>query len=302
MDQPPRPSSPAPVDTRVKVRLRFRKGGDLRLVSHHDLMHCFERMMRRAELPICVTKGFHPQPRIVFAQSLALGVAGLNEVVELELTHPVEPDAILEKLRQHAPPGIDFLTIQPISMKAGARVRRAFFRLSVSGLSVPASDELQGKIDQLLSKEEAWVARARPQPRTVNLRPFIQSLCYSDGALTMALWVTANGAARPDEIARLLGLDALLDGGAWFERVHLELLDEVSPDDPLVMPAGLGEKQHSTLGTPRFEDLVAQSLGSQSPDSRDQEAANTRHAHDAASRSPASSHSALIPGPLSFDS
>lgn len=297
MDQPARPSNPAPADTRVKVRLRFRKGGDLRLVSHHDLMHCFERMMRRADLPICVTKGFHPQPRIVFAQSLALGVAGLHEVVELELTHPVEPSAILEKLNQHAPPGIEFLTIQPISMKAGARVRRAFFRLSVPALSEPASDDLQGKIDHLLSKEEAWVARSRPQPRSVNLRPFIQSLSYSDGVLTMALWVTANGAARPDEIARLLGLDALLDGGAWFERVHLELLDEVSPDDPLVMPAGLGEKQHSTLGTPRFEDLVNQNL-----DSKDQEAANTRHAHDAASRSPASSHSALIPGPLSFDS
>ena len=32
----------------IKVRLRFAKCGDLRLVSHHDLMRCLERMLRRA--------------------------------------------------------------------------------------------------------------------------------------------------------------------------------------------------------------------------------------------------------------
>ena len=33
----------APPPTRDKVRLRFRKDGALRLLSHHDLMRCFER-------------------------------------------------------------------------------------------------------------------------------------------------------------------------------------------------------------------------------------------------------------------
>ena len=31
-----------------KFRFRFRKSGTLRLVSHHDLMRCGERMLRRA--------------------------------------------------------------------------------------------------------------------------------------------------------------------------------------------------------------------------------------------------------------
>src|SRR5438270_5642800 len=68
-----------------KVRIRFRKDGDLRLVSHHDLMRCFERMLRRAALPMRNTSGFHPKPRLVFALSLPLGVIGRDEVAELEL-------------------------------------------------------------------------------------------------------------------------------------------------------------------------------------------------------------------------
>ena len=43
---------------RDKVRIRFRKSGDLRLLSHHDLMRTFERMLRRAALP------FHRSARV----------------------------------------------------------------------------------------------------------------------------------------------------------------------------------------------------------------------------------------------
>src|SRR5580700_3488370 len=67
------PAAPGAEPVRDKVRIRFRKGGDLRLVSHHDLMHVFERMFRRATLPFHSTEGFNPKPRMAFALSLALG-------------------------------------------------------------------------------------------------------------------------------------------------------------------------------------------------------------------------------------
>src|SRR5262249_58207632 len=69
-----------------KIRFRFAKTGDLRFVSHLDLMRCLERMLRRAAVPFKSTACFHPTPRLVLALSLPLGVAGRNEVLELELT------------------------------------------------------------------------------------------------------------------------------------------------------------------------------------------------------------------------
>ncbi len=47
----------------TKVRLRFAKCGDLRLISHRDIMRCLERMLRRAGIPIAFTQGFNPGPR-----------------------------------------------------------------------------------------------------------------------------------------------------------------------------------------------------------------------------------------------
>src|SRR5712692_3812517 len=92
---------------RDKVRIRFCKGDDLRLLSHHDLMRAFQRMLRRAALPVRQSKGFHPQPRLVFALSLPLGVVGCEEVVELELDEVLPLDDLRDRLVRQAPPGLD---------------------------------------------------------------------------------------------------------------------------------------------------------------------------------------------------
>ena len=103
----------------TKVRLRFAKRGDLRLVSHHDLLRCLERMLRRAQVPIAQTQGFNPRPKITFALALGLGIESLCEVVDLELTEPLEPSELLDRLKAVAPAGFDW--IEPSPLPANAR-------------------------------------------------------------------------------------------------------------------------------------------------------------------------------------
>src|SRR5438105_5369185 len=109
--------------TRAKIRIRFRKGGDLRLVSHHDLMHCFERMFRRAALRFHCTEGFNPKPRMAFALSLALGIVGCEEVLELELDEVLPPEEIHQRLARQAPPGLEILSVRRIDRRTHALVR-----------------------------------------------------------------------------------------------------------------------------------------------------------------------------------
>src|SRR5919112_1889803 len=94
-----------------KFRFRFSKSGTLRLVSHHDLMRCGERMLRRAAVPFKSTNGFHPTPRLVFALSLPLGVVGRDEGGELELTEPRDADETLARLAAQAPDGLAFTPV-----------------------------------------------------------------------------------------------------------------------------------------------------------------------------------------------
>src|SRR5947209_16033599 len=114
---PDSPPAPAPQRSFDKVRLRFRKGGPLRLLSHHDLLRTFTRMLRRADLPFRRTQGFNPQPRLVFALSLPLGVVGCDEVVELELDEELPPEEVHARLSRQAPAGLAILSVCRIPTK-----------------------------------------------------------------------------------------------------------------------------------------------------------------------------------------
>ncbi|MFO0864567.1 MAG: TIGR03936 family radical SAM-associated protein [Gemmataceae bacterium] len=267
---------------RRRYRLRFRKAEDLRLVSHHDLMHCVERLLRRAELPIAYSQGFHPQPKFAFALSLALGVMGSHEVLELELTENLPAEDVLARMQRHAPPGLTFLSIRTIEGKSSLLVRRAFYRLAATqggartechatpetdsakispeneiaandAARAPlrvAANQLPDAIAAFLAQTEAWVIRERPNRRRLNVRPFVESLTYADGILTAALWITPNGAARPEEVFSHLGLTPLLEDGAVIERSDLELLDEL-PEAERTMPAIVGAVSEEIPGDDR---------------------------------------------------
>jgi radical SAM-linked protein len=208
---------------RDKVRIRFRKDGALRLVSHHDLMRCFERMLRRAGLPFHSTEGFNPKPRLIFALSLALGIVGAEEVVELELDDELPIEELHERLSRQAPDGLTIRSVCRVAPKAGAHVRRVCYRMA---LAPNHHEHLLERIHTLMSTEHCWVDRTRPQRRRVDLRPFVRGIHVYPDALEIDLWVTPHGTARPDEVLVLLGLGDRLDRGAVLERTLVELHDE----------------------------------------------------------------------------
>jgi radical SAM-linked protein len=72
--------SPTP-QLRLRVRIRFTKQDDLRWIGHRDLMRVWERLFRRAGVALSMTEGFHPKPRINFPSALAVGIAGMDELL-----------------------------------------------------------------------------------------------------------------------------------------------------------------------------------------------------------------------------
>ncbi len=217
---------------RFKYRIRFRKAGELRFVSHHDLMHVVERMFRRADLRLCVTQGFNPRPKMAFALSLALGVPGLNEVLEIETVEAHDADALKQRLQSQCPPGLVILSIRTIEFRTSAQVRRARYQLSVAGIG-----DLIQRCDTFLRQTDCWFDRTRPNPRRVNLRPFVSEMRVIDDTLEIMLWITPTGAARPEEVIHALGLSQLLENGGVIERADLDLYDEAPPGAEAPPPA-----------------------------------------------------------------
>src|SRR5205807_9765439 len=124
----------------------------------------------------------------------------------------------LTRLRAHAPPGLVFHSARETPLSAKAQPRRAFYRVSLADLSPDLLAQLPERCLALLQQETLWVARLRPAPRRVNIRPFLDEVRVVDDRLEVAIWVTPNGSAKADEVLRLLGLETLLEQGVLPER------------------------------------------------------------------------------------
>jgi radical SAM-linked protein len=162
-------------------------------------------------------------------------VIGQAEVVELELTAPLAPEEVSERLRRHTPPGLTILEVRSIAPRVNARVRSLTYAAPVPR---ERAEAVRQRCAEVLAAGVCQVERTRPPRRFLDIRPFLKDLRLEEVGgkpevmfLSMELWLTPAGTARPEEVLTVLGLaDLGPDGPASvvLERTRLELEDEQS--------------------------------------------------------------------------
>ncbi|TAE56083.1 MAG: DUF2344 domain-containing protein, partial [Oscillatoriales cyanobacterium] len=105
-------------ERKQRFRVWFGKVGDMALVGHLDLLRLFDRVVRRADLPISFTGGFHPNPRISVANALPLGVTSTGEIADFELTESIDLEIFRAKLAATLPENIPIYKVESIDLKA----------------------------------------------------------------------------------------------------------------------------------------------------------------------------------------
>lgn len=89
-----------------KIKTVFSKTGDLRFISHLDLMRLFQRASRRAKLPVTVTKGFSPHLKISVTRALKLGSESLAEEATFQMDERVGPEKFSAAMNENLPCGV----------------------------------------------------------------------------------------------------------------------------------------------------------------------------------------------------
>lgn len=205
---------------RKRVRLRFSKLGDLRFIGHRDLVRALARLFQRAGLKLSMSEGYHPKPRLHVPAALAVGLAGTDEVVELELAEDMTVEQVLAAVRPHCPAGVRIRSADVPSAGTGkAEVVRAVFQLPVP---VDRQAGLEQRIKAFLDGTSHSVQRqGRKTP--VDIRPFVAGLMIVDDQLHITLRVTRHGSARPREVLVALQLADLEQEGCFLTRTSVEL-------------------------------------------------------------------------------
>jgi len=192
----------------MRVRIYFDKTEAMRFTGQLDVHRTFERMFRRANLPLAYSHGFHPQPRINFASALPLGFTSQAEIVDIWLETSIPLADIETALKITLPPGIQIQQIEEIDSKTPTlqtQVVASEFTITV----LHSQHNFDDRLSKLLGASS--LPRVR-RGKAYDLRPLIYKLSRlpdddeSHPRFKINLASRPGATGRPEEVLDELGI------------------------------------------------------------------------------------------------
>ncbi|MCJ7508440.1 MAG: TIGR03936 family radical SAM-associated protein, partial [candidate division Zixibacteria bacterium] len=222
---------------RSRVRIRWAKNKEVRFSSHLDVIRMFERAIRRSDIPIAFSEGFHPHLKISFGPPLPLGFVSEAEYLDLQLTEPYSP-SIFFALDKALHPGFRLLEARPILGKALSLSSSINSVIYETILEQPF-EVVQRKIKELLNKDALLVIRkSKDGDKEIEGRYFIRNLeCENLSEATrlkLNLLLGSRGYIRPQEVLGFgLGLEERELSALIIKRVELLIQRDDKTFSPL---------------------------------------------------------------------
>lgn len=190
-----------------RVRFRYSKTGRMRFASHRDFARALERAVRRGGVPVAMSGGFTPHPRISYANAAPTGVASAAEYVEIGLAEQRPVAEVATAVSAGLPAGFaieDAVEVSGGSVSDGLVASR--WRIDVPGVSAA---ELSAAVEGLLARAPVTIMRVtKSGRREVDVTGNWIRSEITDGRLEV---VVRHGtpAVRPEDMVAVLELSAV---------------------------------------------------------------------------------------------
>lgn len=217
-------------DSVQRLRIVFGAEGPLRYVSHLDLMRVWERVCKRAGLPLSQSRGFSPRPKIALAAPLAVGVTSECELLDVLLDQRVPVEEARSRLEAQLTAGLSIREVSESRLKQPSlqSMLRAV-RYEVEVADPRPAEAWQAAIRELLEAASLpWSHQRGKETKSYDLRPLVLELSLVGAAngrvaLEMCLRNDERGAGRPEQVTRALGASTEPD------RIHRTALELSEP-------------------------------------------------------------------------
>lgn len=197
------------------VRIWFEKKGNVRFISHLDLMRTMTRAIRRSQIPLWYTEGFNPHPYMTFALPLSLGMESENDAMDIRIEGETTNREVMTALSGVMPQGI---TITCVTESVLDPKFISFASFDIAFYTHQSAALLEERIREMLSGEELVVQKLGKKGhkkvyKDIDLLPHIKkySLFEKDGVLILSLVLPAGSTTN---INPSLLADEILKGAA----------------------------------------------------------------------------------------
>lgn len=175
--------------TKIRVRIKFTKAGEMKYISHLDLMRLLMRASRRAAIPVAMTQGYNPHPSISLSHALPVGINSQAEYADVDLYRPVKLDELTSSLNYVLPDGIKILQAGFVPPKPSLTsfINRLLYKIELK--------EVAGlKVEDLLSPEKIRILR-----KDINICNFIDQITLDKQELLISFKVDGGKTVKMSE-------------------------------------------------------------------------------------------------------
>lgn len=133
----------------MKKRIYFDKCGEMKFISHLDLLRFFERLFNKAGIPVKYSEGFHPRPKMSFGNPISLGTEAYNEVMDFEISSEISNEEVLKRLNENVVLGFKVNKVEEVPRKSSIMEELKNVRYEIIG-----DKDSMDRLEEVLSRDE----------------------------------------------------------------------------------------------------------------------------------------------------
>ena len=182
----------------MKKRVYFDKFGEMKFISHLDLLRFFDRLLKKSQIPVKYSQGFHPRPKMSFGSPVSLGTEAYDELMDFELETPMSNEEVFKRLNSSNVVGFRVNKVEEVPRKSSIMEEYTVMIYEIEG-----SEEDISKLEELLNREEiVEVKEKKGKVATRDLKVRIKSFKRDNDKITMEIINTS-----PNSYLELVGIE-----------------------------------------------------------------------------------------------
>jgi radical SAM-linked protein len=172
-------------------RIRYTKTGNLKYISHLDLLRTMQRILLRAELPLWYTEGFNPQPKLSFGLPLSVGCESICEYIDIRLTETLPCEEVAARISAAFPREMCVVKVYHPETKYNT-IGAAGYEMEIRSAGV--DEATPARVKDLFAHELMVEKETKRGSKMLDLSAAILSLSasYEDGGLKLAVVLPAS--------------------------------------------------------------------------------------------------------------
>jgi len=199
------PNRPEQIKPHHWYRLLYSKLGDIRFLSHLEVIQVFFQALRRAGVKLHYTQGFNPVPKASFSPALPVGTESLAEYLDIDLIEAIiDESEFLSSVNLQLPAGITIRSIANVPDKKNNGAGKNLICYQIS-FARDFSEQEKEALENFIKNESFTVTKFRKgKKRVIDTRKQVQSLVRTgNNSISMVLLnEEGKAASKPVEILK----------------------------------------------------------------------------------------------------